>query len=55
MTAPARFRQVDIKRALKACEEAGIPAKIVLEPDGKITIIPGRFAEDGERNPWDDE
>lgn len=56
MTTPARFRQSDVTRALKACEAAGLSdAKVVLEPDGKITIMTGRFANDDEPNPWDED
>lgn len=41
MTAPARFKQSDVKRALSGALAAGIGIrKIEIDRDGKIIIIP---------------
>lgn len=43
MTAPARFKQSDIKRAAAGVVAAGLSvAKIEIDPQGKIIIIPGK-------------
>lgn len=56
MTAPARIRQADLTRALKAAQAAGLgDVRVEVEPDGKIVIMSGKLAEPSERNPWDDE
>jgi hypothetical protein len=55
----ARFKQVDVQRALKAAKRAGVPCKLEIEA-GKITLIPvdnaGAGMADGgkelEPNPW---
>lgn len=54
MTAPARFRQSDVTRAIKAARAAGADdVRVELEPNGKLVILTGQLAK-GERNPWDD-
>lgn len=56
MTAPARIRQADLTRALKAAQAAGLGDARV-EADmaaGKIVILLGRLAKQDERNPWDE-
>lgn len=41
MTAPARFKQSDIKRAVSGALSAGLGIqKIEIDRDGKIVIIP---------------
>jgi len=56
VTAPARFKQIDVERALKAAQNAGVEdVRIELEPGGKIVILAGRLAKASERNPWDDD
>jgi tRNA(Arg) A34 adenosine deaminase TadA len=57
VTAPARFRQADLTRALKAAKAAGIDVgQVVLEPSGKIVIMPaGRTEGESEPNPWDED
>lgn len=56
MTAPARFLQSDIKRAAAGCVAAGLSvAKIEIDPNGKIVIIPGKPTTDaGNDNEWAD-
>lgn len=40
MTAPAKFTQADIRRAMKAVEQSGYPtARIILDPRGKMEIV----------------
>jgi hypothetical protein len=54
VTAPARFTQADLTRAFKAAEAAGVVARIEIEPDGKIVIVPmAAAANDSPPNPWD--
>lgn len=56
MTAPARIRQSDLTRALKAAAAAGLgDVRVEVEPNGKIVIMSGRLAKAGEPNPWDEE
>lgn len=56
MTAPGRFRQADITRALKAAQAAGIEdVRVEVETDGKIVILAGRLAKAGAPNPWDED
>jgi hypothetical protein len=54
VTAPARFRQADLTRALKAALAVAADVRVELEPDGKMVILTGQLAK-GEKNPWDDE
>lgn len=37
---PAKFTQADVARALRAIEQTGAAMELVLEPDGRIRIIP---------------
>lgn len=47
MTAPARFRQIDVERALKACEKAGYEhVRVKVNVDGSLDIIVGKAAND---------
>lgn len=55
MTAQARFRQADIKRAAAGAIGAGLPiAKIEIDPTGKIVIIPGIPDKRAGVNEWAD-
>lgn len=55
MTAPARFTKADLKRAASGVAAAGFPiAKIEIDRDGKITIIPGLQENRGETSAWAD-
>lgn len=37
---PAKFHQADIARALRAVAQCGKHMEVVLEPDGRIRIVP---------------
>ncbi len=39
---PARFTQADIARALRAVDQTGGGKEVVIEPDGRIRIVPGQ-------------
>jgi hypothetical protein len=54
--APSTFRQLDVKRAVKAVVDAGVDiARVEIDKAGKITIIAlGVEAKDGLKvNEWD--
>lgn len=51
MSAPARFRQADLQRALKAAQSCGYDAvRVRIGTDGQIEVIVGKPAND-ERGP----
>jgi len=55
MTAPARFRQADVKRATSGVISAGIAiARIEIDPSGKIVIITGQPVTAKDVNEWAD-
>lgn len=55
MTAQARFTQADLKRAAAGVAAAGLGiAKIEIDRDGKITIIPGEPVNQREQSAWAD-
>jgi len=55
MTAPARFREADIKRAASGVLRAGIPIqRIEIDHNGKIVIIPGQPTTATESDEWAD-
>jgi hypothetical protein len=55
VTAPARFTKADLKRATAGVLAAGVPiAKIEIDPNGKITIIPGSSENRRGANEWAD-
>ncbi|WP_337846778.1 hypothetical protein [Sphingomonas sp.] len=55
MTAPARFKQDDVKRAVAGVAAAGIPVgRVMIDPNGNIVVeaaAPG--AVTAKKNPWD--
>lgn len=56
MTAPARFRQADVKRAVAGLVSAGLSvARVEIDAFGKIVIIPGKpTTRVGNDNEWAD-
>lgn len=55
MTAPVRFKQSDIKRAAAGILSAGLAiAKIQIDPDGRIVIIPGVAKHKPDNDEWAD-
>lgn len=56
MTAPARFRQADVKRAVAGIVAAGLSvAKVEIDAGGKIVVIPGKpTTSPGNDNEWAD-
>jgi ribosomal protein RSM22 (predicted rRNA methylase) len=49
VTAPARFRQADLKRALKAAKDSGYEAvRVKIGAGGEMEIIVGNAANDEE-------
>ncbi len=55
MTAQARFTKADVKRAASGVLSAGLNvAKIEIDPNGKIVIIPGSPKEAGRSDEWAD-
>jgi len=55
MTAPAKFTQSDITRAIKGAKAAGVAApKVEIDPNGKIVIYTeSRAANDDGPSDWD--
>ncbi len=55
MTAQARFTQADLKRAAAGVTAAGLAiARIEIDPNGKIVIIPGKPTIRRDANEWAD-
>lgn len=55
MTARARFTQADLKRAASGTIAAGLSiARIEIDRDGKIVIIPADTGKAGNDNEWGD-
>ncbi|MCP3735664.1 MULTISPECIES: hypothetical protein [Sphingomonas] len=54
MTAPARFKQDDIARAVSGVIKGGMrPGRVEIDPNGKIVILSDTVAPAVEPNPWD--
>lgn len=48
MTVPARFRQADIARAIKAAQSCGFETvRVRIDVSGQIEVIVGKAANDG--------
>ena len=56
MTAPARFRQADLTRALRGAEAAGVrPVRVEIDANGRIVLtFDSASAPRGAANSWDD-
>lgn len=56
MTAPARFRQADLTRALRGAEAAGVrPVRVEIDGNGRIVMTFDQAqAPKGAANSWDD-
>ena len=56
MTAPARFKQDDLTRAVRGLANAGMRVgRVEIEPSGKIVILSDAIAPVGKPNAWDTE
>jgi len=56
MTAPARFKQSDVTRAIKGCEAADLRiGRIEIDASGKIVILPATAANQNRGNSWEDD
>lgn len=54
MTAPARFKQSDLKRAAAGVRAAGLPvARVEVDQDGKIVVVVGEEGPVKPANPLD--
>jgi len=55
MTAPARFRQSDVTRAIRSAKDAGVRlSKILILPNGAIEMTFGGEARNiGGKSSWD--
>jgi hypothetical protein len=54
MTAPARFKQDDIKRAIAGVTAGGMRVgRVEIDPNGKIVILSEAVAPPADPNPWD--
>lgn len=51
----ARFKQVDLTRALKGAQKAGMQVgRIEIDPSGRIVIVSDASAPVGGANEWDE-
>lgn len=49
-----RFKQIDVTRAVKAVEAAGLRVgRIEIDPNGKIVILTVEQTKGAESNEWD--
>lgn len=54
MTTAARFKQVDVTRAVKGAVAAGLRVgRVEIDPNGKIVILSESVAPIRGPNPWD--
>ena len=54
MTAPARFSQADVTRAVAGVTKAGMRVgRVEIDPNGKIVIMSESVAPPADVNPWD--
>jgi hypothetical protein len=50
---PARFTQADVARALRAIDQTGGDKEVVIEPDGRIRIVPAAKTSGEDRSEED--
>jgi len=50
---PCNFKKTDVTRAVAAVRTAGLDVARVEIEAGKITVVPGKPANDETVNPWD--
>jgi hypothetical protein len=51
---PARFRQRDVERVLRAMRSTGVQvARVEVTADGKIIVIAGQATKAEDTNEWD--
>ncbi len=56
MTAPARFKQDDVTRAVRGVVKAGMRVgRVEIDPNGHIIILSESSAPSPDRNPWDED
>lgn len=56
MTAPARFKQEDLTRAVRGAERAGMRVgRVEITPDGRIVLVSESVSPKGASNPWDEQ
>jgi len=56
MTAPSRFKQDDVTRAVKGATAAGMRVgRVEIDPNGRIVVLSESVAPPTARNDWDDE
>jgi hypothetical protein len=51
---PAKFTQADIARTLRAAAQCGLRVEVVLEPDGRIRIVPSDAYTSQQVDTYDD-
>jgi hypothetical protein len=57
MTAPVRFKENDLKRAISGAQRGGMRVgRVEIMPDGRIVLLrDGDYSGPGAVNPWDAE
>jgi hypothetical protein len=50
---PARFKERELARALRAAKRAGNVESVQLNPDGTVRMILAKQAPIADSNPWD--
>jgi hypothetical protein len=54
MRRPCLFKERDVKRAARAVLAMGLNiARIEIDQDGRIVVVPGEPESEGDHNPWD--
>ena len=54
VSAPARFKQEDLTRAVRGLEKGGMRVgRVEIDPNGRIVIMSETVAPPADPNPWD--